>query len=193
MRAAIVIWSRPEASSARAVNSSPPNRARMSESRKVERRMPVAATRARSPSACPTESLICFRPSTSAKKSRAPQFLLRASFNCCSASNRKPRRLKRPVSSSVSAMLHSSASSFPRFSADLLAARIKDCVSRFAWGVTGARRAPNNSSFMPTCLFFPCIFSSWPLFRLRIRAPVGSRGVLVWGTSSTGWLSISSR
>ena len=94
---------------ARTANSSPPNRATTSDSRNVFSKTPPARIRVRSPSAWPNVSLICFRPSTSMKTRRIPRPDRRLSFSCRSARARKPRRLYKPVNSSVSARLPSSA------------------------------------------------------------------------------------
>jgi len=83
-----------------AVNSSPPMRAMMSDSRRDSRNASAADFRARSPSAWPQMSLIFFSPSKSPYTRKKPSLDRRRYRICCSAMTMKPRRLRSFVRSS---------------------------------------------------------------------------------------------
>ena len=68
-------------------------RATIDDSRVVARRTSARHRSATSPSGCPKRSLICFSPSRSANTNAQPCRVRFASFRCCPASARKPRRL----------------------------------------------------------------------------------------------------
>ncbi len=123
------------ASAIKMANSSPPRRARMSDSRKLSLNTFAASTRARFPSWWPNVSLIRFKPSRSTKAIEKGSPVRLASFTRCSASAKNPLRLYSPVRSSTRERLSKSAFDFA-----------SSCAFRASFSSTTLRAAISRSS-----------------------------------------------